>query len=164
MTQHKDLTGADLHEPKGVTGAPSGSVYVSNGSGSGTWKKVGSTELDTANVPALNTRVQSVYHPNIRTANKAAYSNVQLPGTLIRVAGIIDGSPTEDVTLTITKNGTVNVGSILIATGSAEGSQFTQNINPNVTFAQGDFIKVLATGGAGGTLTVAVSLQFVFNN
>jgi accessory colonization factor AcfC len=138
-------------------------VYVSNGSGSGVWKKVGSTELDSSNVLALSTRIQSFYHPNIRTANKAAYANVQAPGTLIRVSGIIDGSPTEDVTLTITKNGVVNVGSVLISTGSAEGSQFTQAINPNVSFAQGDFIKVLATGGAGGTLTVAASLQFVFN-
>lgn len=37
MALHKDLTGANLHEPKGVTGATSGQVYVADGSGSGTW-------------------------------------------------------------------------------------------------------------------------------
>lgn len=36
-TVHKNLTGADLHEPKGADSAASGQVYVSNGSGSGVW-------------------------------------------------------------------------------------------------------------------------------
>lgn len=37
MTVHKNLTGADLHEPKGADTALSGQVYVANGSGSGVW-------------------------------------------------------------------------------------------------------------------------------
>jgi microcystin-dependent protein len=37
MTAHKDMTGADLHEPKGVADATSGQVYVADGSGSGSW-------------------------------------------------------------------------------------------------------------------------------
>ena len=35
--QHATLTGADLHEPKGVAEANEGSVYIADGSGSGTW-------------------------------------------------------------------------------------------------------------------------------
>ncbi len=34
---HASLTGSDLHEPKGAASAASGTVYVANGSGSGTW-------------------------------------------------------------------------------------------------------------------------------
>lgn len=34
---HSTLTGADLHEPKGAATAASGTVYISNGSGSGAW-------------------------------------------------------------------------------------------------------------------------------
>lgn len=37
MALHKDLTGADLHEPKGVASASSGQVYVADGAGSGSW-------------------------------------------------------------------------------------------------------------------------------
>lgn len=37
MPEHKDLTGADLHEPKGVDTAAAGQVYVADGLGSGTW-------------------------------------------------------------------------------------------------------------------------------
>ena len=36
--QHKSIPDADLHEPKGVAGATSGTVYKANGSGSGTWE------------------------------------------------------------------------------------------------------------------------------
>lgn len=36
-TVHRNLTGADLHEPKGADTALSGQVYVSNGAGSGSW-------------------------------------------------------------------------------------------------------------------------------
>jgi len=34
---HANLTGADLHEPKGISTATANCVYVSNGSGSGSW-------------------------------------------------------------------------------------------------------------------------------
>lgn len=34
---HSTLTGADLHEPKGIASANSGEVYVANGGGSGAW-------------------------------------------------------------------------------------------------------------------------------
>ncbi len=37
MTLHKDLTGASLHEPKGVATATSGQVYQADGAGSGVW-------------------------------------------------------------------------------------------------------------------------------
>lgn len=36
-TVHRNLTGADLHESKGVDTALSGQVYVANGAGSGAW-------------------------------------------------------------------------------------------------------------------------------
>jgi len=35
---HKDLPDSELHEPKGVSTAASGEVYVSDGVGSGTWQ------------------------------------------------------------------------------------------------------------------------------
>lgn len=40
---HSTLTGADLHEPKGVSTAAAGTVYTANGSGSGTWSSITAT-------------------------------------------------------------------------------------------------------------------------
>lgn len=36
-TAHSTLTGSNLHEPKGAATAAAGSVYIANGSGSGSW-------------------------------------------------------------------------------------------------------------------------------
>jgi microcystin-dependent protein len=43
---HKNLTGSQLHEPKGASTATLGTTYVSDGAGSGTWQSVGSTTGD----------------------------------------------------------------------------------------------------------------------
>ena len=43
--EHSALTGADLHEPKGAAAAAANRVYVSNGSGSGSWTTVGNSVL-----------------------------------------------------------------------------------------------------------------------
>src|SRR6478735_2803838 len=40
---HASLTGSEVHEPKGITGAALGTVYVSNGAGSGSWSSVGTS-------------------------------------------------------------------------------------------------------------------------
>ena len=37
---HSSLTGAELHEPKGVASAALGTVYVANGAGSGSWNSI----------------------------------------------------------------------------------------------------------------------------
>lgn len=43
--QHKDIPEAQLHEPKGASSALNGTSYVSNGAGSGTWRKLGTDVL-----------------------------------------------------------------------------------------------------------------------
>lgn len=42
---HASLTGSEIHEPKGITGASLGTVYVSNGAGSGSWSSVGTSSF-----------------------------------------------------------------------------------------------------------------------
>lgn len=41
MVAHSTLTGAEVHEPKGVASASAGTVYIANGSGSGSWLSPG---------------------------------------------------------------------------------------------------------------------------
>lgn len=47
-TIHKNLTGADLHEPKGAAAALAGQVYVADGLGSGAWTPASSVVTNTA--------------------------------------------------------------------------------------------------------------------
>ena len=46
MIEHKDIADPNIHEPKGVRGASSGTVYVSTGTGTGSWKKIRLNELE----------------------------------------------------------------------------------------------------------------------
>lgn len=45
-TYHRDLTGADIHEPKGADTASAGTVYVADGAGSGSWQQPFSRSLE----------------------------------------------------------------------------------------------------------------------
>lgn len=47
-TVHRNLTGADLHEPKGASTALAGQIYVSNGAGSGAWVSASSVIASSA--------------------------------------------------------------------------------------------------------------------
>lgn len=44
--EHKDITDANRHEPKGASTAAVNSVYSSDGAGSGTWQKVANTNME----------------------------------------------------------------------------------------------------------------------
>lgn len=44
--QHAAIPDAQLHEPKGVVSAAANKIYVANGTGSGTWKKIAPTQLE----------------------------------------------------------------------------------------------------------------------
>lgn len=46
--QHKDITDNNIHEPKGITTATADQVYVADGAGSGTWRKINETDIDYA--------------------------------------------------------------------------------------------------------------------
>ena len=47
--QHKDIPEAQLHEPKGVSLATSGKVYIADGAGSGAWAKLTEDIIDFTN-------------------------------------------------------------------------------------------------------------------
>ena len=51
---HSGLTGANLHEPKGVASATVDKVYVSNGAGSGAWQKIESDRSRDGLFDAIN--------------------------------------------------------------------------------------------------------------
>lgn len=52
--QHKDIADPEIHEPKGVSSAATGTVYVADGAGSGSWTSpviVGQAAAATGTVP-----------------------------------------------------------------------------------------------------------------
>lgn len=103
MAIHANLTGADLHEPKGVDTAPADSVYVADGSGSGIWQKINSSMVDTGDFDYVSTGDLSAV---LKVGTGTPEGNVSASvGTLYLR---LDGST--DTTLYVKETGTGTTG------------------------------------------------------
>lgn len=116
MADHASLTGASLHEPKGVAAAAAGTVYKANGSGSGSW-----TTIDYSSVPAGFLLTQ-------------AYSQVSTAFSTSTAIPIDDTIPqntegTEVLTATITPKVSTSILKITVSL------QIAQSDNAHVTAA-----------------------------
>lgn len=147
---HSSLTGADLHEPKGVATANSEDVYVANGSGSGAWK--GQTLL-------LNKKMTDISSSFDRYIPLPVACKVIHITTALSAA--ISGS---DLVLTIKNAAGSSMGTITVAqSGSAAGTIDTLTPSSNNTFAVNTALEIEGNGGPSShvDLDVAILLERV---
>ena len=147
---HSSLTGADLHEPKGVETANSEDIYVADGSGSGAWK--GQTLLLDLKLTDISGSFDR-YVPipvackvvQITTALSAAISGSDLVLTVKNAAGSSMG------TITVTQS------------GSAAGDIDTLTPTSNNTFEVNTALEIEGDGGPSShvDLDVAILLERV---
>lgn len=148
MAHHKDLTGTDLHEPKGVAAASANTVYVANGSGSGSW---------TALRPAL-------------IALTRTFTDVSTPGDIyipVPKAGVIKfitaaleaGITTANSVVTFSIGGVaIDSSTLTITAASAAGAEFDSTPSGHNTVTAGAVIKISTDGGSTGTAPLTVSV------
>lgn len=161
MPNHKDLTGADLHEPKGISTASANTGYFANGAGSGTWTKVGKNQIDTSSILNINKFKQTAFVADISTAETILIPQV-VASRLTLVTIIINGAITgADSTLSIYKNSATTIGTLTVSyTGSGEGSTFTFTPVSNNTFSAGEYLKIVNDGASTGTQKATIVLDF----
>lgn len=161
MPHHKDLTGTDLHEPKGAATASANTIYVATGAGSGTWKKVGSTEIDTTTVLNLNKFKVTLYTDDIGTAETFLVP-LTSNATLTKATFILNGAITlANSTVSLYKNSATLIGTQTITyTASGEGTTFTFTPSSNNTFTAGEYIKLVNDGAATGPQKATIVLDF----
>ena len=162
MPQHSELTGADLHEPKGVDSAPANTVYVSDGVGSGSWTQIPASAVDSSTVKNLNKQWVSV---RIGDLASAAVVVVPVPvnATLLSANSCITGAISGgDSVLTFSRAGSATIGTITIAaTGSGEGILDTLTTPTNNNFTGPSWLKISSDGGpTGGTSDAYILLEF----
>lgn len=165
MARHQDLTGADLHEPKGITTASVNTIYVANGSGSGTWKTIDTGSINPASILNINYLQLVVKVSDIQNASIATVPITQdctlLSATSCISAAISGG----DATLTFSRAGAATIGTITIsASGSGEGVQDTITTPANNSFTAPSYLKIACDGGpTGGTSDAYIVLEFSLN-
>jgi len=147
MSDHASLTGADLHEPKGITGANSGDVYVADGANGGAWTS--NKEYVYAEIADISTAASS-------------WALSPIAGTISNYWTVIDTAITVgDATITLEIGGTPVTGSsITIAqSGSAAGDVDTAAPSAANTVTQGGAIEIITDGGSTDASKAVVLLE-----
>tara|TARA_R110002012_G_scaffold16117_3_gene62773 strand:- start:985 stop:1554 length:570 start_codon:yes stop_codon:yes gene_type:complete len=170
--QHKLITGADLHEPKGVASAAANKVYVSNGSASGAWSTLDTNTMalpkgrfyfyDLASPYTMTygaatqklapTTVASGLGSLVTEATSARLTYSGTPTAVVKLdfdSTLYQSSgSTKNITLAVHKNGSVITGSeIYLSTTTAE----IYNVSGSclVSAATNDYFEVYAFNRSG---------------
>lgn len=175
--QHKLMTGADLHEPKAIAAAASGTVYRANGTGGGAWVNLAAANLDfsaittgqfvkvTTGVPvgiALNNANIMILNCFMSDAANADDAWVVAPkdGTITTIWSAIYNICDADTIITPSIAG-VNLtsGAITItAVGSVAGDVDSSIPVANNSILAGQALRLLSNGGATASLPIMFTI------
>ena len=144
---HSNITDPYLHEPRGIATAATGTVYVADGVGSGTW-----TDLD-----ASTTYVISGVIDDISTA-ATVYVPTPEAGTIKQITTVLGGAIATSAAAVTAKNAAGStMGTITVDfSGSAAGDIDSVTPASNNTFTANSFVTIETDGAS----TNAVKLYF----
>lgn len=148
--QHKNLTGTDLHESKGVAAAAVGTYYRADGAGSGAWTNP-LTAVKNSNLVYL-----CAQFADISTA-ESVFIPTPIAGKVTKVYIALKNAITVANSIVTAKiNGVAVTGLSITITqaGSAAGSVFSGTPSAANTLTAGQALEVITDGGA---TTVCIS-------
>lgn len=165
MPQHSALTGSDLHEPKGAAGASVGTVYVADGSGSGTWEKVNADSIDTSSIFNTNTYFTTHVIDDVSTAT-TIYIPTTRAVTITAVTSVLHGAITiADATITVRNAAGASMGTLVIAfTGSGAGTIDTLLPASNNTIVADSFFTIETDGGSTTTMPITFTVEYTLTS
>lgn len=154
-TEHRNLTGAALHEPKGIETAASGTVYIADGAGSGTWTAKNADNL------VFNTLNLQDTMADIGAANDSVFFYVPFQCEIQKLAAVVYTTMTgSNAILSIYVNGSLRAETLTcVHTGSVAGSAYVQTTFAAHTIAAGSVIEIRTDGGPGAGVKAAIHLQ-----
>lgn len=147
MPIHSTMTGADLHEPKGIESASLNTAYVADGLGSGQWIDIKENFAIAVLFPLIDV-AKSYFVPATKTS------------VLKRISVSINAGINLDTTITVLKNGVpiLNGAVVITASGSAAGNVFSTIVNEPVSL--GDSLQLQCDGGSTQNSDAVVVLHF----
>ena len=162
MALHRDLTGADLHEPKGADSAAANTVYIFNGSGSGSPQKIGVDSLNLAGMGNPNDFYLSTTLDDISSPGFTALA-VSESCQIISIVGVLEGPiTTADATVSFSRVGVGSLGAPIIIpfSGSAKGTFFIFTATNNRDLVPGQFIQITSDGASDGAQRLFLVAKF----
>lgn len=159
MVAHKDLTGADLHESKGVASASINTVYVADGSGSGTWKTLEASSISGSSVLNINKQFVSFNFPDIGTLG-SRYLAFTRACRIDKVTVVLQGATATTATnLTFRNDAGTSMGVLNIGNAATAGAVGTLVPVSNNTFTADTKLQVDTDGGTSTNVAVEITLE-----
>lgn len=162
MPKHADLTGAELHEPKGVDAASASTVYLANGAGSGSWTKLPASAIDTTTIKNVSKEQITTLFIDIGTVG----SQYLVIGKACRIDKVWStpqlATATSATIVTIRNDAGTSMGTITIPSGAAAGS--IQSLTPasNNTFTAGTKLQIETDGGTSTASNVTFTFELTW--
>lgn len=161
MAEHRDLTGASLHETIGADSASANTVHVADGLGATSWAKITSSNVDTTSLFNVNKYQLIADIPDVSTADFVLIP-ITKASTLTKVTTVLHTAITgADAGLTVTNStGSLLIGTITITqSGSAEGDTDTLTPSSNNTFTAGSYVKIATDGNSSTASRLTIVLE-----
>lgn len=177
--QHSDITDPYVHEPKGASTAPVNSVYVADGSGSGSWSSVG---IDSIDMNAIEAEVQSSLNDGSLEVTgvghvTARLEDISTPGgfvivplpvdcTVTRATMVLGGAITvadADVNLYNSAGATMGSPVTVPFDGSAKGDTFSYTASGNNVLTGPTYVEVRTDGGSTDAQPLFVTIEYEYD-
>lgn len=178
---HNTLTDPYLHEPKGISTALAGQIYVADGAGSGDWVENsrifgGYLTFSTSSPYAHSvTTSDTVLNPTFSTSVNNGFTGLSSPNARVRYDGTetinasIDASfsiqqasgTARQVEMAFYKNGTELVGSRVISTADS-GAWHTISFSFDTTLATNGYIEIFIKASSSATINFASGYLRIF--
>jgi hypothetical protein len=151
--EHKNLTGDQLHEPKGAETAAAGSVYVADGAGSGTWSDPVES-INNINLFSMEQRFD-----DLGTAGSIIF-NVPYKSELKAVNILLYGAIDVDTAITVYINGVLFADSLIIAAaGTTAGQKKTLAVTTPHSIPAGSIVSITSDGASTVVTKAEVQLE-----
>jgi hypothetical protein len=151
--EHADLTGDQLHEPKGADAAADGTVYVADGAGSGAWEDLLAGIIN-QNLYTMEQRFDDL------SAAGSIYFNVPYNSELNKLNVILYGTVDADTVVTVYINGVLFADSLtIVAAGSSAGQVKTLSVTTPHTIPANSVVTITSDGAATASVRGEVQLE-----
>lgn len=154
MPSHSSLTGADLHESKGVASAAVGQLYFADGAGSGTWVTLGASGYVKGSL--------TIWMDDAGTS-QTWYVPMPFACTVNSIYVVMNAATSTNTTNFTVKNAagtTMTGGTAAVTAGTAAGTVTTLTTTGNNTFAAGAALRFASDGGTTNNPTGSVTIVY----
>lgn len=172
--QHSVISDPHVHEPKGASTAGAGTVYVSDGSGSGSWTTVDLTSVDWSSIQGEiqndldngSLEVAGDYYVHVTIPDISSASSVLVPvmedSTVVSASVVLGGAiSAADASISFSNSAAASMGTdVTVAEASSgKGDQYSFTATGNNVLSGPTWIEVATDGASTGAVPVYITIK-----